>query len=54
MNWGDMIVLVWKGKWEIHMLMSMHVAPAENNFCDKHRYAIKPAILANYTLVHEI
>jgi hypothetical protein len=30
------------------MPTNMHAAPAEGNFCDQHRNAIKPATVANY------
>lgn len=47
---GDMIILVWKGKWDAHMLTKMHTAPAEGNFCDERRTAIKPATVADYNM----
>jgi hypothetical protein len=28
----------------------MHASPSEGNFCDEHRNAIKPAIVADYNM----
>ncbi|PNF17185.1 hypothetical protein B7P43_G06584 [Cryptotermes secundus] len=47
---GDMTVLVWKDKRDVYMLTNMHAPPAEGNFCDEHRNAIKPAIVADYNM----
>jgi hypothetical protein len=47
---GDMTMLVWKDKRDVYMLTNIHGPPAEGNFCDEHRNAIKPAIIADYNM----
>jgi hypothetical protein len=47
---GDTTMLVWKDKRDVHMLTDIHASPAEGNFCDEHRDAMKPAIVADYNM----
>ena len=45
---GDLTTIVWRDKRDVHILTNIHDAPAEGNFCDTNRKAIKPQIVADY------
>jgi hypothetical protein len=45
---GDMTAVVWKDKYNVHMLTNMHDPPAEGNFCDESGNALKPEIVEHY------
>jgi hypothetical protein len=42
---GDLTVLIWKDKRDVHMLTNMHNPPAEGNCHDENVNAQKPAIV---------
>ena len=45
---SDLMAVVWKDKQDMCLLTNIHNPPKEGNYCDEHRNAIKPAILADY------
>jgi hypothetical protein len=45
---GDLTAVVWKDKRDVLLLTNIHSLPREGNYCDEHRNAIKPAIVADY------
>jgi len=45
---GDLTAVVWKDKREVRLLTNIHDPPREDNYCDEHGNAIKPAIVADY------
>jgi hypothetical protein len=45
---GDLMAVVWSDKRDIHMLTNIHNSPAEGNFCDENRNAIKSLIVEDY------
>ena len=45
---GDLMAVVWKDKRDVCLLTNIHGPPKEGNYCDEHRNAIKPAIVADY------
>jgi hypothetical protein len=46
---GHLTAILWRDKCAIYMLKNIHNAPAEGNFCDSNRKAIKPHIVADYS-----
>jgi hypothetical protein len=48
MDQGDLMAILWSNKCSIHMLMNIHKALADGNFCDVGRKAIKLQIVINY------
>jgi len=45
---GDLTTILWRDKRNVRILTNIHDAPAEGNFCDSNRKAIKPQIVADY------
>jgi hypothetical protein len=45
---GDLTTILWRDKRDVHILTSIHGAPAEGNFCYNSGKAIKPQIVADY------
>jgi len=45
---ADLMAIVWRDKRDIYMLMNIHNAPAEGNFCNGGGKAIKPQIVMEY------
>jgi hypothetical protein len=45
---GNLTAIVWKDKQNVNIQMDIHSPPLEVNFCDKHRKAVKPAIIQDY------
>jgi hypothetical protein len=45
---GDMRVMVWKDKLDVHMLTHIHYPLAEGNFFDDSINALKPAVVQDY------
>jgi hypothetical protein len=45
---GDLTVILWKGKCDVHTLTNIHDAPVQGNFCDNNGKAIKSQIVANF------
>jgi len=42
------MVVIWKDKQDVHILMNMHTPPAEGNFHDEHEKAQKPVTVEDY------
>jgi hypothetical protein len=42
------MAMVWKDKRDVCLLTNIHDPRREGNYCDEHRNAIKPAIVADY------
>jgi hypothetical protein len=45
---GNLTVIVWKDKHNVNILANKHSPQLQNNFCDEHGQAEKPAILQDY------
>jgi hypothetical protein len=43
---GDLTTILWRDKCDVRILTNIHDVPAEGNFCDTNRKAIKPQIVA--------
>jgi hypothetical protein len=56
LKWGDIQVwarseltaLIWKDRRDVNMFSNMHYPPAERNFCNGNRNAVKPVIAEDY------
>lgn len=44
----DLAAILRRHKRDIFMFTNMHNAPADGNFCDEQRYALKPLIVEDY------
>ena len=44
---GNLTATVWKDKQNVNILTNLHSPPLEDNFCDEHGKAMKPAIIQN-------
>jgi len=45
---GNLTATVWKDKQNVNILTNLHSPPLEDNFCDEHGKAMKPAIIQDY------
>jgi len=45
---ADLTAILWRDKRDVCMLTNIHSAPAEGNFCNEGRKAIKPQIVMDY------
>ena len=45
---GDLTAILWRDKRDVRILTNIHDPPAEGNFCNNNRKAIKPQIVADY------
>jgi len=44
---GNLTATVWKDKQNVNILTNLHSPLLEDNFCDEHGKAMKPAIIQN-------
>jgi len=45
---GNLTAMVWKDKWDVHILTNMQRVPTEGNFYDEQGKAQKPVIITDY------